>query len=77
MTKTTPNDPAPMHDPKGPARPRRPPSARTASPPYEAPEVLPLGAVRAVTAGPVQDPDKNMDQLFGGPGGFARQDALS
>jgi hypothetical protein len=53
-----------MHDTTPPPAPRQP---------YERPDVAPLGAVRAVTAGPVQDPDKNLDQLFGGTGGFARQ----
>ena len=48
--------------------PSRPPRQ-----PYAAPHVLPLGAVRALTAGPVKDQNKNMDQLFGGSGGFSRQ----
>ena len=44
--------------------------ARTASRgPYVAPSLTPLGSVESVTAGPIER-GGNLDQLFGGIGGF-------
>ena len=60
MTPTAPNDhPAP-------------PTERPDPCPYAAPALTPLGAIGSLTAGPDQSPDKVLDQLFGGTGGFAR-----
>ena len=42
--------------------------------PYAAPALTPLGEIGALTAGPDKSPDKTLDQLFGGTGGFLRQD---
>jgi hypothetical protein len=51
--------------------------ARPGRQPYDRPEVVALGRLAAVTSGPVTDQNKNLDQLFGGSGGFARADAVS
>ena len=42
--------------------------------PYAAPAIAPLGEVGTLTAGPDKSPDKALDQLYGGDGGFLRQD---
>ena len=59
--------------PHHPAPPAVSPNAR----PYQAPGLTPLGAIGSLTAGPDKSPDKVLDQLFGGDGGFLRDDATS
>lgn len=40
--------------------------------PYQAPELTPLGSIDVITAGPDSG---NIDQIFGGSGGFQRDAA--
>ena len=55
-----------------------PPVKGSTTRPYAAPALTLLGGIGAVTAGPDKRPDKVLDQMYGGDGGFLRDgDATS
>lgn len=56
-----------------------PPSTDAPAPPgqrrpYCLPALTPIGTIGATTAGPAKDPNKTLDMLFGGDGGFEQPD---